>query len=154
MKVFFSIRLCDLFGWYFIILNLVFSTGPCSPMRETVMISAWQKKGVSRYCYQVFMISTRYYQMCAGISLSAYSCSTGISAQKDCMPLLSHPIICKGKNIQSCTTDHSNHLTFPQYLCFRWRTGRVGWGVEQWKSDVCFLPGPGSKFWSAQICPH
>ena len=43
------------------------------------------------------MISTRYYQMCAGISLSAYSCSSGISAQKECLPLLSHPIICTRK---------------------------------------------------------
>lgn len=121
-----SIGPCDLFSWYFIILNLVFPTGPCSPMRGTVMISAWQKKGVSRHCYQVLMISTRYYQMCAGISLSAYSCSTGISTQRDCMPLLSHPIICKGKNIHSYTTDHINHLTFPQYLFIRWRTGGVG----------------------------
>lgn len=57
MKVFFSISLCDLFSWYFTILNLVFSTGPCSPMRETVMISAWQKKGVSRYIVIKFLWS-------------------------------------------------------------------------------------------------
>lgn len=151
-----SVRQCDLYCWYFNILNLLFSTGPCSPMRETVMIFAWQKKEVSRYYSFLFffMIATRYYQMRAGISLSAaYSCSTGTSAQRDCVPLLSHPIICRGKNVSRYTTDHSNS-TFPQCLCFRWRTGGVGWGTEQWKSDVCFLQGPGSQFWSAQICPH
>ncbi len=45
---FFSVYLCDLISWYSNILNLVFFIGPCSPMRETVMISAWQKKGVRR----------------------------------------------------------------------------------------------------------
>ncbi len=43
----FSVCQCDLCSWYFNILNPVFSTGPCSPMRATVMISAWQKRGVS-----------------------------------------------------------------------------------------------------------
>lgn len=48
-----TIGTCDLFSWYFNILNLVFSTGPCSPMRETVMISAWQKREVSDWVYIV-----------------------------------------------------------------------------------------------------
>lgn len=45
-----SLCLCDLLSLYFNTLNLVFFIGPCSPTRETAMISALQEKEVSGYC--------------------------------------------------------------------------------------------------------
>lgn len=85
----------DLF--LFIILSIVFSTGPCSPMREIAMTFALQKKGVSWHCCQVFMLLMPCnYQMCTGISLSAYSRSAGVNTQSAACHA-PDPSICKGR---------------------------------------------------------
>lgn len=38
--------------------------------------------------------------------------TAGISAQKECLPLLSHPDICKRRNVHSYKTNHSNHNVY------------------------------------------
>lgn len=127
----------------------VFSTGPCSPMRETAMTFALQKKGVSWHCCQVFMLlMPRNYQMCKGISLSAYSRRAGVNTQS----VACHapdPSICKGRKPTVTQLTTATIWCFSQTSSARWRTGGVGGGAEQRKSHVCILPSAGSKLWSA-----
>lgn len=83
--------------------NVVYPTGPCSPMRETVMISAWQIKEVSNWVNIIIFYGLNIIlsNVCRNFTVS--SCSSGISGQKDCLPLLSHPIICKRKKMSTVT---------------------------------------------------
>lgn len=112
--------------------SFIIIRGPCSHTRETVMTSAWQTKGVS--VYSAFRISTWFEKKkLTGISPSALSCYSGKSAQKNGMPLLSTPVIRKGKNIHSYTIDHSNHFKCPTTFLHQmedlkswWRSWTVG----------------------------
>lgn len=134
----FSVCLCDLFSWYFNILNLVFSTGPCSPMRETVMISAWQKRGVSDWVDVVikFLWSQRDMIKCVQeFHCQHHGCSAGISAQKDCSPLLTHPIICKGEKCPQLHNQPQQPFDFSTMFMYQmedWRSWLRSWTVEKW----------------------
>lgn len=99
------------------------------------------------FCFYLYSILSN---VCWNLAVSIHAAALEYQHKRfACLCLLTPSFVTGGKNAHSYTTDRSNHLTFPQCLCIRWRTGGAGWGVEQWKSDVCFLPGPGSKFWSA-----
>lgn len=142
----------SVFSRYFNILNLVFSSGPCSPTRETVMISAWQKREVSNCTHVVIKFLSSQCDIIKCVQeFHRQHTATALEYQHKGNASLCflNPSFVRGKNVPSYTTNHSNHLTFPQCLCIRWRTGGAGWGTEQWESDVRFLPGPGSKFWPA-----
>lgn len=84
--------------------------------------------------------------MCRNFTVSIQPRHWNISTKEMPASAFSTHHFVRGKNVPCYTTDHSNHLTSPQCLCIRWRTGGAGWGAEQWESDVRFLPGPGSKF--------
>lgn len=85
--------------WYFDNFNLVSPTGPCSPMKETAMMSAWQTKEVNEWISFIFW---------SGMG----SHSSGISGQKARLPrclLLPLPIVVIGKK---CPRLHNQ----PQWL--------------------------------------
>lgn len=40
------------------------------------------------------------------------------------------------------------------FVIFRWWSGGVGRGAEQWEGDVRFLPSSRPQLWPSQIRPH
>lgn len=114
-------------------LIFVFSTGPCSPMREIAMTFALQKKGVSWHCCQVFMLLMPCnYQMCKGISLSAYSRRAGVNTQS----VACHapdPSICKGRKPTVTQLTTVTIWCFPNFIYQMedWRSWWRSWTAEK-----------------------